>query len=240
MGKFRHFYDEIVEVPLSFLNHIFFIFFNKILARNWRYKTAWPSLHHCHPHLIKFIEPSADVDLTVFILSFDDVDSIFSEGGSPKISTNDPKFYSRLFFIFHLKADIGILAILLMIKFALIIWCHNLLILFLEWFFIFVFLYFFLRNVLVRFFHFDLPFFRHLFNRLLYNIITSIINYLDIALINCNFCYWACLLILYKWTDARVTKNVSWNLQKRRIFCLSTTYGTFSLFFLLQWCPYFC
>ena len=50
---------------------------------------------------MKLVKSSADVDLAIFILSFDDIDSVFGEGRSSYISANNSEFYSRLFLFFH-------------------------------------------------------------------------------------------------------------------------------------------
>ena len=121
MRQFGHFYQEIIQISLSFLNHILLIFFHKIFTRNRRDETTWPPLHHRHPQLIELIKPSANVYLSIFILSLNNIDGVFGEGGSLNISADNSEFDSRLFVILNFKGGVGILAILLMIKICLII-----------------------------------------------------------------------------------------------------------------------
>ena len=103
------------------MDHILLIFFNIIFTGDGRNETAWPSLHHGYSQLKELVKSSAHVDLTIFILSFDNIDGIFGEGGSLNISTNNSEFYSRLFLVLNFEGGVRILAILLMVKICFVI-----------------------------------------------------------------------------------------------------------------------
>ena len=80
MWEFCYLVQEIIQVSFSFCDFVFVIFVHVIFLGNRWDKTSWPSLAQGCSHSMKFAKSSRYTDLTIFIITLNDIDRVFGKG----------------------------------------------------------------------------------------------------------------------------------------------------------------